>query len=165
MSDEEKVILLQYIDYSKYYMVYGIVTLIIILLLLYAFVRNNIIYSTCDKPQHILPVCDKKIESLSPNITNSSTPEKTTSTISTEEENKTQEGYTDDGYYLGALPKGTYGDVVTYFNETSDNKNAPAWRTIHGGLYLHNSKTWWKDTNRPKEADYWEMEDMIKKII
>ena len=71
------------------------------------------------------------------------------------DDKNTNNNYTDNNYQFGPLPKGTYGDVDVYFNETSDNKYAPDWRTVHGGLYIHNSRTYWKDTNRPYEADYW----------
>lgn len=62
---------------------------------------------------------------------------------------------TDTQYKFGPLPKGEIGDVTVYFNETRDNMFADQWRTIDGGLYVHNSKTFWKDVNTPNEASYW----------
>ena len=53
------------------------------------------------------------------------------------------------------LLKGNYGDVNVYFTETLDNKRASDWYIPYGGIYLHNSKTYWKDVNRPMEADFW----------
>ena len=40
---------------------------------------------------------------------------------------------------------GKYGDVDVWVYETKDNKTASEWREVDGGIYLHNSKTWWKD--------------------
>jgi hypothetical protein len=48
-----------------------------------------------------------------------------------------------------------YGGVTTYFHEDSENVRAPEWRKEHAGLYLQNSKSWWKETNTPEEAPYW----------
>ena len=63
--------------------------------------------------------------------------------------------YTDQQYQYGPLPKGEIGDVTVYIHETDDNMFANRWRSADSGLYQHNSKTFWKDTDTPNEASYW----------
>jgi len=51
--------------------------------------------------------------------------------------------------------KGQCGDVPVYiYSNKYDVPNAK-WRKPFGGIYIHNSKTWWEDTNTPQEAKYW----------
>lgn len=114
------VIQLEYVDYANYYMVYGIASLIVILLLLWHVSRQDpdLDYTYAIEGMKQMPDTDSK-------------------------------------YKYGPLPKGTYGDVTVYFNETPDNQFADQWQTEHGGIYLHNSKTYWRDVNTPHESDFW----------
>jgi hypothetical protein len=63
--------------------------------------------------------------------------------------------FTDAEYEYGPLPKGMYGDVPVYFNRTSDNKYASKWRRVDGGIYLHNSKTYWQDNSISVDDKIW----------
>lgn len=125
------VVKLEYVDYANYYMVYGIATMIVFLLLLWSFVRNDPSeYSHSCGGRHGGRRLKYSLEGM-------------------------ESPYTDANYKYGPLQKGTYGDVTVYFNETPDNQFADQWQTEHGGLYLHNSKTYWRDVNTPDESDFW----------
>ena len=136
------VIHLEYIDYANYYAIYGIATLIVLILLLWAYIRNHI-----EKPQHV----------YHPELGYSSRlrPSRRLEGFEASDKEDMPEPYT-DAEYDRELPKGTYGDVTVYFNESSDNDYVPEWRKQHAGLYIHNSKSWWKDQNTPEESEYWE---------
>jgi hypothetical protein len=144
-------------DYTEYYTICGIVMLIVIMLLLWYFVRstsNNIpnnyqIKKNKRSPLNVLtPQCLSKNESeLIPKYQN--TPKYQNA------QDKPTNQFTDKNYKFGPLQKGVYGGVVVYFNEISDNKYTSEWRTPNGGLYVLNSRTLWKDANTPNEAKYW----------
>jgi hypothetical protein len=140
---------IKYVDYSEYYMVYGIVSLVCVMLLLWYFVRTNMfgtssVCSGSNHPHHL----SYRLEGLHVAPT-ASLPD------SIGIANKSVNEFTDTGYKFGPLPKGEIGDVTVYFNETSDNAYADQWREVDGGLYVHNSKTFFKDTNTPAEAPFW----------
>ena len=63
--------------------------------------------------------------------------------------------HTDTEYKFGPLNKGSYGDVPVYFYESQDDLFPQQWRKVDGGIYLHNSRTFWKDTNTPQEVRFW----------
>lgn len=134
-NDAVGVVVIPYIDKANYYMVYGVTTLIILLLILYYFTRSQMFDDQISR-RRIFKDRRRPVYNLV--------------------EGMKSPAYTDQNYRYGPLPKGKYGDVDVYFYETSDLQHTPEWRKVHGGLYIHNSKTWWKDTNRPVEADFWE---------
>ena len=124
------VVQVEYIDYANYYTIYGISTMIVILLLLWSIARKN---PSVDYTYNIEGM-DTKNE---------------------EKDNINEKKYTDSKYKYGPLPKGVYGDVDVYFNETPDNQFASQWLSENGGIYLHNSKTYWRDVNTPYESNFW----------
>jgi len=147
MSDENSthVLAVRYVDYSEYYMVYGVVSLICVMLLLWYFVRSQMYPTTCGPRHHHRSYRLEGMEAAN----EASLPDSAQLT------SKPVNSFTDNTYKFGPLPKGEIGDVTVYLNETRDNMFADQWRAVDGGLYVHNSKTYWKDTNKPNEAPYW----------
>ena len=62
---------------------------------------------------------------------------------------------TDTGYFAGPLYSGDYGNVPVYVFNDYDNERTPLWRNPSHGIYLPNSKEYWKANNYPIEADAW----------
>jgi hypothetical protein len=62
---------------------------------------------------------------------------------------------TDGNYFAGPLMKGDYGNVPTYLYNDYDNERTQLWRKPYNGIYLPNSKEYWKSINYPIEADSW----------
>ena len=62
---------------------------------------------------------------------------------------------TDNGYFAKPLESGDYGNVPVYLFNDYDNERTPLWRQPEHGLYLPNSKEYWKANNYPIEADAW----------
>ena len=62
---------------------------------------------------------------------------------------------TDNGYFAGPLASGDYGNTPIYLYNDYDNERTPLWRQPAHGLYLPNSKEYWKANNYPIEADDW----------
>ncbi len=63
---------------------------------------------------------------------------------------------TDNGYFGGSrLLKGEYGNVPVYMYDDYDDARTTQWRVPGYGLYLPNSKAYWKETNLPEEANKW----------
>jgi hypothetical protein len=147
------ILAMEVVDYSEYYTVYGILTLIVIMLLLWYFVRSTSYDVTHDSQMKRFHLPTQPHPHLPTHPHVSKLPSKHQSSQS----NPTSQ-FTDANYKLGPLQKGMYGGVVVYFNETSDNMFASDWRTPNGGLYVHNARTFWKDANTPNEAEYWAWE-------
>jgi hypothetical protein len=148
-SNAKHVLNIKYVDYSEYYMVYGVVSLICVMLLLWYFVRTNAFNtsSACgssNHPHHL----SYRLEGLQVAPT-------ATLPDSIGIASKPVNSFTDTSYKFGPLPKGEIGGVTVYFNETKDNMFADQWRGVDGGLYVHNSKTFFKDINTPAEAPFW----------
>jgi hypothetical protein len=62
---------------------------------------------------------------------------------------------TDNGYFAKPLAGGDYGNVPVYLYNDYDNERTPLWRQPSHGVYLPNSKEYWKANNYPIEADSW----------
>jgi hypothetical protein len=62
----------------------------------------------------------------------------------------------DNGYFGGArLLKGEYGNVPVYMYDDYDNARTTQWRVPSYGLYMPNTKAYWKAKNLPEEANKW----------
>jgi len=200
-------VLINYEDLGFYKTTEGIITLIIVILLLWFFVKNGLMHSgmhnynngythnnyncegltanpsvdpTVDLP--VDPSVDPTINSntdysnsISPSDYGSGVSETGFDSIGTSEvQMRAVEvkpfnySLTDKDYCYGPLSKGYYGggsltndfvgnDVVpTYSYNDFDDLRSPSWRVPAQGLYVINSKEYWKETNRPIEANAWE---------
>lgn len=68
--------------------------------------------------------------------------------------------YTDKEYKFGPIPKGLYGDVPIYvYNDFDDWRAKQFKQPVHQGIYLMNSKEYWKSSNMPWEAESWTLTD------
>jgi hypothetical protein len=196
-------VLINYEDLGFYKTTEGIITLIIVILLLWFFVKNGLMHSgmhnynngythnnsNCEgltvNPTVDLPV-DPSVDptinsntdysnSISPSDYGSGVSETGFDSIGTSEvQMRAVEvkpfnySLTDKDYCYGPLSKGYYGggsltndfvgnDVVpTYSYNDFDDLHSPSWRVPAQGLYVINSKEYWKETNRPIEANAWE---------
>jgi hypothetical protein len=192
---------------SDNYSIYGIVSLIVVLLLLWYFVKNNMIVNQYEGLQtNIMPhnygsasrYSDTILSDISPfdpitgNTPTSIVPANTTisndtipTTISNDtipttisssssssqsdtgasddimEQLKSAETVdlpfklTDNNYKYGPLPKGLYGGVPTYLYDDFDNARTTKWRVPYHGVYVPNSKAYWKASNLPIESNAW----------
>lgn len=111
-----------------------IITLMVCMLLIYYFIRSNLI-----------------------TLHNSSATREYMNGDLFEAEKLQLPPMTDANYKFGPLDKGLYGDVPVYFNEDADNAYAAQWRKVHGGVYVPNAKLYWRNTVIPKEAAFWKL--------
>jgi hypothetical protein len=125
------VIEMRQVDLVGTYSIYNAITIIGIVALIYWFIRPRIINHLAHKYKK----CDSYYEGM--------------------ESKKKQTGkFTDENYRFGPLDKATYGDETIYIYDSFDEPFANEWRTPDN-IYIPNSKTYWMDTNMPKEVSYW----------
>lgn len=63
--------------------------------------------------------------------------------------------FTDDNYKYKPLAKGLYGGVPVMFYNDFDDYRAKDFRVVDGGLYIPNSREYWKWDDIPVEAAAW----------
>jgi hypothetical protein len=152
---------LEYVDYANYFMIRTMcVTILLILLIYYLATSSGITTGPhgcgCQQQQRTQQRSQQR--SQQPQQRTQQQSSRTIEGLEASPQETLPEPespYTDSDYANGPLPKGEYGGVTTYFHEDSENVRAPEWRKEHAGLYLQNSKSWWKETNTPEEAPYW----------
>ena len=153
MSDETPTII-HYIDSSEYYNVYGTSTLIIILLLLWYFIRTNLEEGEEDKDcdryrshNHQreglggIPIEDSDILALMPEFQPDFDP--IPMHLTAPDEPKPYKFWS-----------GTYGDVPLNLYDVKDVAYKPEWdhRTA---MYIPNMRTVFRNTYTPIEASFW----------
>jgi hypothetical protein len=136
--------IIHYIDLGEYYSIYGIVTLIIVLLLLWYFVRSSLMQDT-----H----CHLSKEGLdNPDGTNGDFGELGLSEVTTPTPaiKLTPDG--EEPKYK--LRTGTYGDVPVVFFDEKDLLYANEWG--HGNaMYIPNTRSSWESANTPWQKTFW----------
>lgn len=140
------------VDMGNYYMIYGMVTMIVIMMLLWFFIRVNMTTPSCTHEGFLL--YEKEIENTTPEaedaikkLLSGNADEQYLNFKMTDREYKKEKH---------GLLKGMYGDVPVYLYDDGDIPYVKEWREMHHGIYIPNSKTYWVKANRPLEKDFWE---------
>jgi len=149
---EETPTTIHYIDSSEYYNVYGVSTLIIVLLLLWYFIRTNLEENDpdCDSYEHKhrhrdgfggIPIEDPAILATMPEFQ----PDFDAIPVQISDPNSPPP------YNFWS---GTYGDVPLNLYDVKDVAYKPEW-DHRKAMYVPNMRTIFRNTYTPIEASYW----------
>ena len=145
MSSETSTII-HYVDTGSFYSVYGISTLVILILLMWYFVRTNLETNNmkCSGRREGLggiPIEDPDIMKLMPEFNGSY--EFKPIPITPEGEPKSYKHW-----------GGLYGDVPLYIYDIKDVAYKPEW-DHNSAIYVPNMRTTFRQTYTPIEASFW----------
>lgn len=120
-------------DIGNYYSVFGVTTLIVLLMLLWFFIRTNISHNHGKCREHMFPIERSDVLSMMPEF---------------QEKDIKPIKLTDEKYNIKS---GDYGGVAVNFYDMSDTIYDREWDT-YNGVYLPNSRTLFKKVNSPYQA-------------
>jgi len=164
------------VDFNAYYMTYGIITLMCILLLLWYFIKSSMGLDYQDQRPLVNTHWNYEgmISKRKPDYVNhieGNYPELVVdNSLSGADQlqaalvKKVPYEFTDDKTdYDGFLQKGEYGGVPIYIMTPYDDKRSRQWkRPYRRGLAVINSKTWWQDVDHTYLSDAWDEQEAVK---
>lgn len=123
------------LDIGDYYQIYGVITLIVIILLLWFFIRTSMESSYRD--------CMTSAPGNTPDASYT--------------QYVKEIDWTDKNYKRGDILHGVFKDdpVPIYMYSDYDDQFASMWRKPDAGFYTPNSKLYWRTTLTPREKMYW----------
>ncbi len=130
---------IHYVDAGHFYSIYGISTMIVIILLMWYFIRTNLEAKCKNHAREGLggiPIADPDLMNLMP--------------LPDYEPIQISEGETKPYKHRGGL----YGDVPLYIYDVKDVAYKPEW-DHNTGIYIPNMRTIYRQTYTPIEASFW----------
>lgn len=141
---------IHYLDIGEYYSIYGALTLIVVILLLWYFIRTNLTSGECKHSHHKEglnnPDGDLNGDFQVLGLSGVTTPIPATKLTPDGEE---------PAYHLDS---GTYGDIPVVFFKDSDLIYSREWG-MGNYLYLPNTRTMFENVNTPIQKAYWDNTD------